>query len=554
VPLFPPLPTDAIREISPDVWERANTGDAAAQYEVAECFSNSFKKSRCRECGSSEFDPVATAKECCDVCGWSVQYAAAVEWYKKAFFAENFAAAWRLCIAHYYGIGIAKEHAFARKFAHSALKHCANIVEIEKLRFKKLATDLLPPDALRPIAPDVWKMANEGDAAAQYEVAECCSNSYNGFLSPPPGKEPACVAAIVWYGKAYSSGNLAAAWRLCIAFYYGIGIEKNLVLARRYSTVALKECPVIVDTEMADFAKLAVDLLPPPNALKPVAPDVWDKAKAGDADAQYEVAECYSKSFKEFLSPTRGRENSCAVAVKWYKKAHDGGNSAAAWRLCIAFYYGIGIEKNLVLARRYSTVALKKCPAIVDRERADFAKLEADLLPPLDALRSIAADVWDNANSGDAAAQYKVAECCSNSFAKFSCPQCGAPEQNPLKGAGNVCAVCGRDFPYILAVEWYRKADAAGYAAASWRLCIAYYYGIGVSENRKIARQFFKKAKKSCRATIEAERSDFKRLADDFCLKFGILDRVLSVLAILLAMSALALLTYGALLSFRGGV
>ena len=66
----------------------------------------------------------------------------------------------------------------------------------------------------------------------------------------------------------------------------------------------------------------------------PVA-DLKAKAKDGDADAAYELGMYYYT----------GEEKDFNEAFKWFKKAHNGGNTQATLMMATCYYYGDGVEK-----------------------------------------------------------------------------------------------------------------------------------------------------------------------------------------------------------------
>lgn len=96
--------------------------------------------------------------------------------------------------------------------------------------------------------------------------------------------------------------------------------------------------------EKNQSGELLVDKIDPVAELKL-------KAKDGDADAAYELGMYYYT----------GEEKDFKEAFKWFKKAHNGGNTQATLMMATCYYYGDGVEKvDHDKARTYYMIALQK--------------------------------------------------------------------------------------------------------------------------------------------------------------------------------------------------
>ncbi|MDR3227962.1 MAG: hypothetical protein LBT53_00905 [Puniceicoccales bacterium] len=126
--------------VPPALRERADAGDAPAQFLTGECFSNGFAPFVCRSCGAA-VSPESTGDSTCPDCGAVYPFAKAVKWYESAA-KRNYAPAFvRLHVACFYGIGTTKNEKRAKLFFEKA-----------KVVFPKLRHPPLPPFDLPSLA------------------------------------------------------------------------------------------------------------------------------------------------------------------------------------------------------------------------------------------------------------------------------------------------------------------------------------------------------------------------------------------------------------------
>ncbi len=101
---------------------------------------------------------------------------------------------------------------------------------------------------------------------------------------------------------------------------------------------------------MKKILTLALLLLSGAVAMAQSADDYRAAAERGDAQAQFQLGQCYEKGL--------GVEIDSAAAVQWYTKAADQGDPDALYSLGLCYYYAIGIPEDLDKARAYLRKAI----------------------------------------------------------------------------------------------------------------------------------------------------------------------------------------------------
>lgn len=101
---------------------------------------------------------------------------------------------------------------------------------------------------------------------------------------------------------------------------------------------------------MKKILTLAVMLLAGAYAMAQSAADYRTAAEQGDAQAQFQLGQCYEKGL--------GIDIDSAEAVKWYTKAADQGNADAMYSLGLCYYYAIGVPEDLNKAKAYLRKAI----------------------------------------------------------------------------------------------------------------------------------------------------------------------------------------------------
>lgn len=101
---------------------------------------------------------------------------------------------------------------------------------------------------------------------------------------------------------------------------------------------------------MKKILTLALLLLSGAVAMAQSAADYRAAAERGDAQAQFQLGQCYEKGF--------GVEIDSAAAVQWYTRAADQGDPDALYSLGLCYYYAIGVPEDLAKARAYLRKAI----------------------------------------------------------------------------------------------------------------------------------------------------------------------------------------------------
>ena len=136
-----------------------------------------------------------------------------------------------------------------------------------------------------------YKAAKQGDADAQYNLADCY---YNG-----KGVTKDDTQATYWWHKAAEQGHIAAQFNLGICYKDGAGVEKDLIQTVYW----------------------------------------WRKAaEQGHIAAQYNIGLYYMRGTGVEKDPTQ--------TIYWWRKAAEQGHISAQYGLGINYKDGIGVEKD----------------------------------------------------------------------------------------------------------------------------------------------------------------------------------------------------------------
>jgi len=146
--------------------------------------------------------------------------------------------------------------------------------------------------------------AEHGIAKMQYRLAQC----YFDGIGVPQNNE----LAVEWYKKAGDQGVSDAQFWLAQCYFNGKGVEEN--------------------------KEQAIDLLE-------------NLAEKGHAEAAMQLAECYAQGL--------GVEKSDELALKWYEKAAEKGNEEAQYRLARIYLEENGAEQNPKKGMKWLVEAIK---------------------------------------------------------------------------------------------------------------------------------------------------------------------------------------------------
>lgn len=160
------------------------------------------------------------------------------------------------------------------------------------------------------------------------------------------------------------------------------------------------------------------------QTYKPYNQEILNKAEAGDAEAQYELGNCYSRGW--------GVSEDNAKAVYWWNKAAERGNAEAQEKLGVCYGDGKGVNQDFVKAVYW------------------FGKA---------------------AEQGNANAQKSLGLCYANGW---------GVSQDSIKAFYWYGKAAEQKKLYSEAVYWWGKAAEQGNAEAQCELGICYYSGKGV--------------------------------------------------------------------------
>ena len=187
------------------------------------------------------------------------------------------------------------------------------------------------------------------------------------------------------------------------------------------------------------------------------AKEYYTKAIAGDAEAQYQLGECYYSG--------EDVQKDYAEAVKWYLKAAAQGHTEAEYSLGFCYYNGYGVEENNDEAFRWFKIAADKGHGSAQYYLG----------------RCYLGGYGVEENDEEALRWFKIAAANGNSRAQYYVGRCY------FRGWG-----VAKD--ETEAVRWYRMAAEQGESEAQFKLGDCYSLGWGVVKNKVEATKWFRKA------------------------------------------------------------
>ncbi len=234
------------------------------------------------------------------------------------------------------------------------------------------------------------------------------------------------------------------------------------------------------------------------------------KAETGDAQAQYNLADCYASG--------RGVAKDNVEALKWYRKAADGNNAEAQLTLGSCCANGFGVAQDYVQAYKWFTLAAAQgeplarvarnniAPSMTPDQIAQGERLPAEFHPRKETPGSTSEfeATKAKAETGDAQAQYNlgiyydqgqgVAQDHAEAVKLYreAADQGFAEAQNEL-GLCYISSGEGLSLArgFVEAVKWFREAANQGYAEAQCNLGRCYLFGRGVSQDYVQAYKWF---------------------------------------------------------------
>ncbi len=171
------------------------------------------------------------------------------------------------------------------------------------------------------------RLAQDGDAAAQYELAQRCAGGRGGV-----GRDLAAAAG--WYEKAAKQGLIPAAYSLASLYEKGVGVTRD-----------------------------------PAQALS------WYKraAEAGNIRAMHNLA--------VMLAEGATGPSDYPAAARWFTKASQAGIRDSQFNLAILYARGLGVERSLPQSFTWFAVAAAQGDTDAARKRDEVAaKLDSATL------------------------------------------------------------------------------------------------------------------------------------------------------------------------------
>ncbi|MBO5122781.1 MAG: sel1 repeat family protein, partial [Oscillospiraceae bacterium] len=268
----------------------------------------------------------------------------AIHWYRKA--AEQGDADAQYHLAGYYATGkgvekdLAEAEMWAQKAAEQGYENAAEMLEEIKTNQTKdvfiLGVTCHEKGEYTQAVQHFRTAAEQGNRFAQYNLALCYEQG--------EGVEKNQSEAVRWYRAAAEQGDAKAQLNLARYYFKGEGVEQDLDAAilwaeracEQESEVAAKLLELLkaakehpFDLGVACFEK---------NDYKKAVLYFRIAAQQGDANAQFNLALCYSQG--------QGVEQDQSEAARWYRKAAEQGDAKAQFLLARHYENGNGVEQN----------------------------------------------------------------------------------------------------------------------------------------------------------------------------------------------------------------
>jgi len=306
----------------------------------------------------------------------------------------------------------------------------------------------------RAADPDVLqKMAEEGNATAQYQLAEI-------FFSGE-GVPQNFAATLQWAGKAAEQKEPRALYRIAAMLHQGDGVQRNMAQAGamfQESFKGLRELAKKGDPDaMGKLGTLFTTGVTAPPDLKEGLKWIRKSAEAGWPKAQYDFAG--HLLFGRGVSPDKN------TALEWMVHAAKGGYASAQYSLGAANANADGMPRDLETARKWLLKARRSGdPKLSGRVKQLLAKVESGDLRELPDLKTLGT----SAGKGVADAQYRL----------------GYVYREGIGVAQD----------YLKAKIFFRQAAAQGHSRGCYGLGGLYLGGLGIKKDAKEAHKWWSQA------------------------------------------------------------
>ncbi len=290
------------------------------------------------------------------------------------------------------------------------------------------------------------KMAEDGDAAAQYQLGE--------ILATGEGAPQNFVAALQWLGMAAEQKEPRALYRVAAMMHEGEGMQRNMVQAGAMFQSAQKGLLELAQKGDLDAASKLGTLHTTGVLGKPDLEEglkwIRQAAEKDWAKAQYDLAG--HLLFGRGISPDKNK------AMQWMTRSAKGGHPQAQFGLGAAFANAEGMRRDLKAAKEWLLKASRTGdPKLAGHAKQLLARVEAGDLRELPDVKVLA----ESAAKGVADAQYRL----------------GAIHRDGV----------GMAQDYKKAAEFYEQAAKQGHALASYGLGGLLVGGLGVEKDAKAA-------------------------------------------------------------------
>ncbi|MCR5338769.1 MAG: tetratricopeptide repeat protein [Lachnospiraceae bacterium] len=431
--------------------QKAGQGDARAQYELGQCYTNGY--------------------------GIEEDIEKAVFWYKKSAEQGYASAQYSLGDCYYYGEGVEEDEEKAvcwyRKAADQgnadaqfSLGYCYD---------NGIGTEIDEEKAF------YWyqKAAKQGNADAQFSLG-CCYDRREGI-------EEDREKAFYWYQKAAEQENVSAQYNLGICYAKGEGTEKDGEKAFFWFQKAAEHGDACAQTDLGVCYDNGIG-----TELDEEKAFYWYQkaAEQGNDRAQNSLGSCYANG--------DGIEKNAEKAFYWYRKAAEQGNANAQYITGFYYDYAEGTEKNVEKAVYWYRKAAKQGNIDAQYELGPGYEYGQGAEQNY---QITASRFQDDAEQEDNIAQCNLGLCYELGKGVEKDYSLANYWYRKAEGKGNYRAQyriglmyeygTGLNRDYSMAKLKYEQAFKNGYIYAGFRLGLLYYYGRGVEQDYYKAASIF---------------------------------------------------------------
>jgi len=367
-------------------------------------------------------------------------FAAAVNWYRRAAETGDGTAAYKVGLAYLNGNGVTADQKDALEWIRRAAE-AGNDTAMCRLGAIYWVGGGVARDNSAGLQ---WyhKAAEAGNSEAMYAIAQ----AYYGGDGVPSDH----IKAFEWLARAAQGGNVQAMYNLAVAYYNGDGVVRDYTQAVEwFRRAATQDHPAAV----YNLAVAYLDISDYVNAEK------WftKAADAGNAKAMYNLGVMYDNGY--------GMAQDYAKALEWYNKAAKGGEVDAMVNLGLMHHEGLGVAKDSAKAVEWYKQAAE---AGSTRAMSNLAMAHYNGDGVTQNKQKAIKLLQDAAEKGERMAMFNL----------------GLMYQN----GWSVTKDCAK------AIEWYQKAAETGDARAMYNLAVMYHKGIDVTKDLDKAVHWYQEA------------------------------------------------------------